>query len=390
LTLECDVLVVGAGPAGSSAARAAAEGGAKTVFIEKKKEVGVPVQCAEAIGSYLIPYLPFKMPEDQLLWRIDGVSFTVDDITIERTGGIWSGYAINRERFDKWLAAEAVKAGAKLFLGTELVDLETEGEYIVTGARAKTSKGEMMFKPKVVVAADGVDSTVLKLLGFKIDLDKTGYVYGLELRGLSIQKPNFDHLFLGDFAPGGYGYVFPLSKDRANVGVAALFKKDSMEEFYEEFSELPEVKELLNGKGCAVKEKKGLVPFLSQTERWHYGNVLLAGDAANQNIKPFVEGFLPSIICGDLAGQSAVEHVMYGRTLNSYTKAVEERCREFLGYSDSLAKVAFELGKSVERKDDLLRVGLSSEIFSLEDLKYLATLSYPALKETLLKRYRNQ
>ncbi|RMF90582.1 MAG: FAD-binding protein, partial [Methanobacteriota archaeon] len=80
MAIECDVLVVGAGPAGSSAARAAAEGGAETIFIDKKKEVGVPVQCAEGIGSYLIPYLPFEMPEEQLIWEIEGISFHVDDI----------------------------------------------------------------------------------------------------------------------------------------------------------------------------------------------------------------------------------------------------------------------------------------------------------------------
>jgi len=59
MSIECDVLVVGAGPAGSSAARAAAMNGAKTIFIDKKEEIGKPVQCAEGIGEDLFSYLPF-------------------------------------------------------------------------------------------------------------------------------------------------------------------------------------------------------------------------------------------------------------------------------------------------------------------------------------------
>ena len=59
MVIKCDVLVVGAGPAGSSAARAAAEAGASTICIDKKEEIGHPVQCAEGIGTYLFPLLPF-------------------------------------------------------------------------------------------------------------------------------------------------------------------------------------------------------------------------------------------------------------------------------------------------------------------------------------------
>jgi digeranylgeranylglycerophospholipid reductase len=109
MKIECDVLVVGAGPAGSSAARAASLNGAKTIFIDKKDQVGIPVQCAEGIGKYLFPYLPFKIPKEQLIWKIDGMFFWVDDISIRKTGDFWNGYSIDRRKFDKWLSELAVK-----------------------------------------------------------------------------------------------------------------------------------------------------------------------------------------------------------------------------------------------------------------------------------------
>jgi len=101
-TIECDVLVVGGGPAGSSAARAAAKKGLKTILIDKKEEIGKPVQCAEGIGSYLFPFMPFEIPKEQLIWKTEGMYFWADDIAIKEEGDKWSGYSINRANWDKW------------------------------------------------------------------------------------------------------------------------------------------------------------------------------------------------------------------------------------------------------------------------------------------------
>jgi len=116
VALNCDVLVVGAGPAGSSAARAAAEAGARTIVIEKKREIGVPVQCGEGIGSYLFPFLPFKIPTEQLIWKLNEISLWADDITVARTGSLWSTYMVNRNDFDAWLAKTAENRGAQLLV----------------------------------------------------------------------------------------------------------------------------------------------------------------------------------------------------------------------------------------------------------------------------------
>jgi digeranylgeranylglycerophospholipid reductase len=384
MTIECDVLVIGAGPAGSSAAWAAAKGGARTIFIDKKKEVGVPVQCAEGIGRYLIPHLPFKIPKELLKLKIEGIRFWADELTLERTGGWWSGFSINRKEFDKWLALRAVKGGGELLLETELIDLEVDEKYQVTSALIKTPKEEITLKPKVIIAADGVDSTVLKLMGFEIDFDKTGYVYSFELDNINLKKPKFDHIFFGDFAPGGYGYIFPLPKNRANVGIAVLFKKDKVEDFYGEFLEMLIAKGFLNRPGELREEKNGVVPFLTQTNNCLYGNVLLAGDSANHNIKPLVEGFLPSIITGDLAGRVALDFVLKGVRLESYPKALKESCREFFEYSDVLAKTLFETGKNVEKKYHLIRMGIAIDLFSLDQLEYLDKMEYIKVKKLLL------
>jgi digeranylgeranylglycerophospholipid reductase len=382
--MECDVLVVGGGPAGSSAARAVAEAGANTIFIDKKKEIGVPVQCAEAIGEYLIPFLPFKIPEEQLIWKIDGMSFWAEGIIIERSGGFWSGYAINREKIDKWLANNAIESGARLYLDTELVDMEFSEKYHVTKAIVKTKDGMKEIEPKVVVAADGVHSKVLNKLGFTNLKDKCGEVLSFELNNLNLYKPTYEQLYIGDFAPGAYAYIFPLSKSRANVGVASSFPGKKLERCYAEFLEIPEVKKQLRN-GNKVVEKSGLAPYTYFSDKWVYENVLLVGDAANQNFKPFVEGVLPGIICGAIAGKTAYNFIKGRNLLSDYQKHVKDKLGNFFSESDRLSDVLYELGKPSDKKNHLLRLGISTDIFSPTEIEKLKKESYNTLKDKLAR-----
>ena len=381
--MKCDVLVVGAGPAGSSAARAATKAGAKTIFIDKKKEIGVPVQCAECIGKYLFPYLPFKIPKEQLIWKLDGVSFWADDITIERSGGIWSSYAINRKTFDKWLAANAVNAGAKLLTNAELVDLEIENEYNVKRAFIRTPRGETQIEPKVVIAADGVDSTVLKLLGFNIEKKQNcGEILSYEMKKVNIEKPKYDHVFIGDFAPGSYGYIFPKSESTANIGVGRLFQEKDLEKCFEEFLEVPQVKRQIKN-GVTLEEKSGLAPFRYIVDKWVYGNILLCGDSANQNFKPFIEGFLPAIICGDIAGKTAFDYLNDKTSLDIYTKNINNKLGVFFRDSDMLGNLMYELVKSSNKKGRVLLLGISTNVLTLNEIEKLKHKNYNTIKNRL-------
>jgi digeranylgeranylglycerophospholipid reductase len=383
MVIECDVLVVGAGPAGSSAARAAAEAGAKTIFIDKKKEIGVPVQCAEAIGEYLIPFLPFTIPEEFLKWKIDGLSFWTEDITIKRKGGSWTGYAIDRDSFDNWLANNAIRAGAKLHLETELIDLEFGENYRVTKAIVEIGDGVKEIEPKVVIAADGVDSIMLDLLGLKKEKKgSTGEIKSFEMHNLRLDNPHYDQLFMGDFAPGAYGYIFPKSKNTANVGTGFLFHQKSLDRCYEEFLEIPKVKRQIKNAIC-IKEKTGRVPFCYLTDKWVYGNVLLAGDVANQNFKPLIEGFLPAIVCGDLAGKRVAKYLTGKAVLDSYPQDIENKLGFLIKNSDILLNIAYDLLQSEEKKEMLLTLGMNTNIFSYKKIEKLKKENYETLKQKL-------
>jgi len=201
-----------------------------------------------------------------------------------------------------------------------------------------------------------------------------------------LYKPTYEQLYIGDFAPGAYAYIFPLSKSRANVGVASLFQTEKLERCYAEFLEIPKVKKQLRN-GEKVVEKSGWAPIHYLADKWVYGNVLLAGDAANQNFKPFVEGILPAIICGDIAGETAYNFITNANLLSDYQKRVKDKLGDFFSESDHLLDIVYELGKPSNKKSHLLRLGISTGIFSPKEIEKLKKGSYNILKNKLDSKY---
>ncbi|HDS45375.1 MAG TPA: NAD(P)/FAD-dependent oxidoreductase [Methanomicrobia archaeon] len=382
MTLTCDVLVVGAGPGGSSAAAAAAEAGAHTIMIERKSRVGVPVQCGEGIGAYLLPFLPFPIPPEQLIWTLNELTFWAEELSTARTGKLWTTHLLNRAAFDAWLARRAEEKGAEVLRETELIALTVKTGYTVTSATVKTPAGIREIAPRVVIAADGVDATVLKLLGFKPDKQTTcGKVLSYEMAHLQLRSPRSFQVFLGDFAPGVYAYILPKSRTTANVGVGTIVFDRKLRECYDAFMELPPVRAQV-GTGTLVQDKSGWAPIRSFTEHWVYDNVLLVGDVANQNFKPFVEGIIPTIICGDRAGKTAADFIRGKGALDIYPDRVRATIGPLFAESDQLIPILYELSTSKDPRDHVLRLCLFASIISLKQFEHLrrADTDYRAIQ----------
>jgi digeranylgeranylglycerophospholipid reductase len=117
--LECDVVVVGAGPAGSMAAKAAAEGGADVLLLEEHPQVGYPIYCAEWLSLNGIRDAGLR-PEPPLVSQeiTKARVYAPDRNFIDLTSSQWSGYNLNREAFDRAVAENAVESGAELMTST--------------------------------------------------------------------------------------------------------------------------------------------------------------------------------------------------------------------------------------------------------------------------------
>jgi geranylgeranyl reductase family protein len=255
--LKCDVLVIGAGPAGSTAAEILAKSSAKVIIVEKREKVGVPVQCAELIP----PQIAKGLPEKIVSQRIEGMRVYSDSKVREK---LLLSFTIDRAGFDQYLAEKAVSAGAELYLATEAVRTE-DGKVFV-----RQRKRELEIEPDIIIGADGPKSVVRRWMGLPPQRSASAVQYRVRLnKGLEYAEIHFE----GD-ALNGYFWVFP-KKERANIGFGADGGRIR--------SRLNRFIESLREKGVFSEieaETSGLVPIGGLAERLSFSKLSLVGDAA--------------------------------------------------------------------------------------------------------------
>ena len=172
-TLKCEVLVVGAGPAGGMAAKSCAEKGIDTILIEKKPEIGAPLRCAEGVSKKMFKEIGVEpKPEwiradmkGAVIRSPDGTSFQLD----ESKAGAEVGYVLERHLFDKGISKLAAEAGAKLYLRTWMTGPIKEDGKIV-GAHCMSMGEPLDIYCDCIVGADGIESQVGRWCGIDTNL----------------------------------------------------------------------------------------------------------------------------------------------------------------------------------------------------------------------------
>lgn len=130
-----DVIVVGAGPAGSAAAKEAAERGLKTILIEEHPQIGIPQHCSgllygtkSGIGEEVLSTLNKRVIlSDVRLRRVYSPKGRVMEIPLEGQG-VW---LLDRSLFDLQLAGQAANAGAEILINTKVTNLLVEGDHVI-------------------------------------------------------------------------------------------------------------------------------------------------------------------------------------------------------------------------------------------------------------------
>jgi digeranylgeranylglycerophospholipid reductase len=324
-----DVIVVGGGPAGSMTAWEAVKGGASVLLLEKDRDLGLPVRCAEAVGSQSLD----RFIEPNPHWVAHEVSHVKlvapnGDVVEIHTDEV--GYILNRRIFDQELGRRAVQAGASLMTRAYVFGLKHDNGR-VTGVRVKLPDRDLEIGARIVVGADGVESRVGRWAGMRTwlapkDLETC---YQVILGGLDLD-PRFVSCYFGQqVAPGGYAWVFPKGRDVANVGLginAAMTDGLSARQWLERFleSHFPQAAVL----ACVA----GGVPVAKPFQQIHGPSVLLAGDAAAHSNPLTGGGVINAMAAGQLAGQVAAKCIRAGdwseKALAEYTRRWEDRWGE--------------------------------------------------------------
>ena len=301
-----DVIVVGAGPAGSTAARFAASGGASVLVLEKDRDVGYPVRCGEAVSHEGV--VQFIEPDARWIaatvTRFRIVSPNGNSI-VPRLDG--TAYVLERRIFDYELAKLAVREGADLVTKAYVYDLLREGEDIV-GVRAVFKDQKVEIRSTIVVGADGVESRVGKWAG----IDTTTSIHDMEscaqvtLSGIEVEQGILEFYAGENVAPGGYLWVFPKGRDSANVGIGISVdqaKERSAVRYLEDF-----VQRKYPRAGILTRIAGG-VPCAKTCAEIVRNNVALVGDAAHEVNPTTGGGIISGMIGGMIAGQVIAETV---------------------------------------------------------------------------------
>jgi geranylgeranyl reductase family protein len=295
-TMTCDILVIGAGPAGSSAAREASSMGARVVVVDRRAVIGVPVQCAEYIPAFFLGELGIR--DGFVVQPLRGMKTFLNGLCIQEIAA--PGFTIRRDRFDQLLANEAEQAGAALWKSTRAVAMDG-GDVIV---RQKGTESRV--KAGVIVGADGPHS----ITGRWIGSENADLIPAVQARVRLSRPMEFTEVFFDDRIYGGYAWIFPKDNE-ANVGLGMKQRGNGSDIG----SMLKELLSMLAGQGKTVGDPlrimAGHVPARPRkviTEK----NIVLAGDAAGHTHPITGAGIAPAVMGGRMAGKWAARAVESG------------------------------------------------------------------------------
>ena len=366
-----DVVVVGAGPAGSSTAKSAADNGMKVLLIDRKMEVGVPNKCGEFLPSLqemrrLAPKASglediFDPPDRYIVNRTERVRFVFPngtEITVP-----FKGVVVERKLYDKHLANEAARAGAEVSPMTRCLTLLGNGK----GLRIRNVDSEIDVHAKVVVGADGADSRIARGAGLAVSRDPLDHSVGYQYEMVNVEHdPRDVEMYFGrDYAPGTYAWIIPKGDDVANVGTGVrtpfMTKGMSVRDYQRDFLEKHPIasEKLKHATPTAIKA--GNIPVGGPLQETCRGNVIVVGDAAGQTI-PTVGGGIPTaLICGKIAGEAIAKHINYGEPLKAYEREWRSILGETLDNSLRLRRMGDVLFGSEKTMDFITRRGWLNE-----------------------------
>jgi geranylgeranyl reductase family protein len=315
-----DVIVAGAGPAGSSCALFLSKAG-KSVLLLDRAQFPREKVCGDGISGRSVGILgelgildSFKDVEHQDMY---GVTFsspngTVAPISSGKAGEKPPGFVCRREVFDNVVFQHAKKAAARTIEGFFIKDLLMEGSRIV-GVKGDFAGKEMEFRAPVVVGADGAAGVIARRLGSRQE-DEAHQCAGLRCyyEGVEGMGDKIELHFVKEALPG-YFWIFPLPDKRANVGICIMVNdvkrnKINLQKALSDVVEKnPVFKERFKNARRITEMKSWILPYASKRVKMAFDGCVLVGDAASL-IDPFTgEGIGNALTSGKYASKTILK-----------------------------------------------------------------------------------
>ncbi|MGB8218420.1 MAG: NAD(P)/FAD-dependent oxidoreductase [Candidatus Methanoperedens sp.] len=282
-TADYDVIVVGAGPAGSITAKTVANEGYRVLVLEKN------TSCRSPCAGYISRTINIEMPGESVIQsKITRMRTYFPDLSFHDFQ--LNGFVVDRPLFDMELARKAVESGAEIKWNSPLVGMGTEGVRFREGK----SSGN------IIVGADGVFSKTAALSG--LGKQRFAACAQYHMKGIHTLSQTSEIFFDTIYAPGGYIWVYPTGADSAKVGVGITNGRISPRERLDAFISKA-------GRFCGEKKEyiTGALPVGGLREKLVFNNVLLVGDSAGMADPVTGAGINNAMLAGEIAGKTIIK-----------------------------------------------------------------------------------
>lgn len=278
---DYDVVVVGAGPVGSTIAYYLAQDGLDVGIVEKKKQIGYPLQCAGILSKHI--FESNELPDEVILNSVKGAFLHTENhiLNVEKQEDV--AYIIDRIAYDQFLLNRAVENGVEL-INQKVVDVDEEkGITYFPNGESITSR--------VVVACDGYGSRISSAIGnVQKNFPASQMLVSIDeeiMNGFrKSKKPLDDYVdtcLFEEILPG-FLWIIPLKDNKYRIGLFSNQSHKQQSEFLKRFLDENFTYEIL-------EKYKGFIPIYSSENRIVKNRVILIGDAASQ-VKPTSGGGL--------------------------------------------------------------------------------------------------
>ena len=376
VSVDSDIIVVGAGPAGSFSALQAAKLGAQVTLYEEHGEMGVPSHCTGHVSLAGIKRLKLDLPKEAFENRIKAATFyspSGDPFSIRFASPVTC--VINRKLFDQHLAQKATEEGVKLVHNARVDSLLIE-KGAVKGAVVRRKRNTERVASRVVIDAEGISASLLRQSGMPSP-NRHMTVNGVQAEVDRVDGLESDtvEVFLGSaYAPGFFAWIVPRNDGTAKIGLGTA--RGNQRDLLRHFIRHHPVASQRIKQSHVTSLVYHPIPLGGPIARAFYNGLLIVGDAAS-HVKPTTGGgIVMGLTCARIAGKAAAYTVRCKTPSTFFLSEYERRWKKQIGFDMAVMKrLRLMLNGFTDRQIDNLisfctQIGLDESLRGFEDLDF--------------------
>ena len=332
-----DVVIVGAGPAGTTAAITCAKHNLSVALIEKcdhpRTKVcggGLVKRAYDACPVNIEHLVEEKITNINFVWHLS--KFTITDKSVDP-----AIYMVKRKKFDAYLHKSALDLGVKYYPNTKLIKItQTANEAVV-----RTNNGHEL-RCLWLIGADGASGTTAKLAGWASNSNHHAPAIDAEIVLAKEKAEKLNHTrFDFEIIPRGYGWVFP-KHGSFSIGVGGFYQKKnktSLQHYLKVYLDLLEIKD---EDIVEIKKKGFVIPLRFRKEGVVNNRVLLVGDAAGLADPLTAEGISVALITGRMAADAIINETQKITAGQIYQQKIDKKICNNLLVSNQLSTIFYK------------------------------------------------